>query len=252
MKGVGDYSASAISSIAFGESHPVVDGNVMRVVARFAGIMEPVNTLTGRKRVKQILSKYIDHEKPGIFNQAVMELGALVCKPKQPLCAQCPVMQHCHAYLNKVTDQLPLLTRASLPKVRYFNYLVILSMQEHENFIWLKKRTGNDIWKNLYDFPLIESEMELSLEDIIAGKQWKNITGQHKLSFEPVMETARHLLTHRELRVNFIFIESKGYHHPEYIKVNVNDIHKYPVPRLIENYLKKIAGRPGIFIKFPD
>jgi A/G-specific adenine glycosylase len=252
MKGVGDYSASAISSIAFGESQPVVDGNVMRVVARYMGITEPVNTTAGRKKVKQILSEFIDPVQPGIFNQAVMELGALVCKPKQPLCMQCPVMQDCHAFLNKVTNQLPVLAKARLPKVRFFNYLIIISRKEQECYLWLKKRTDNDIWKNLYDFPLIESERALSLGEIMAGEQWKDIAGLHELSVEPEMETARHLLTHRELRVNFILVRSDDYHHPEYLKVSLNDLHKYPVPRLIENILKKIVSRPGIFFKFPD
>jgi len=252
IRGVGDYSASAISSIAYGESHPVVDGNVLRVIARFEGIMDPVNTSAGRKKVKEILLRYIDPRQPGIFNQAIMELGALVCKPKQPLCLQCPIMQHCCAYRDELTTRLPILTKTRPVTVRFFHYLVILSSQNHENYIWLRKRTGNDIWKNLYDFPLVEAAGELSIAEIKMSRQWKDITGSHKYKISPVMETARHLLTHRELRVKFIFIISNDYDHPEYLKVNINDFHKYPVPRLIENFLKKVASRPGIFSKIPD
>jgi len=252
IRGVGDYSASAISSIAYGEAHPVVDGNVLRVVARFEGIMEPVNTSAGRKKVKKLLSKYIDPAQPGIFNQAIMELGALVCKPKQPLCLQCPIQRNCYAFGKKLTGELPSLNKARPSKVRFFHYLVIYSHQEQEDYIWLKKRTGADIWKNLYDFPLIEAESELSMKEIELNQQWRDITGPYELSIDPVIETARHLLTHRELRVKFILMVSHDYYHPGYVKINLKDFHKYPVPRLIENFLKKVALRPGIFFKFPD
>ena len=252
IRGVGDYSASAISSIVYGESQPVVDGNVLRVIARFEGIREPVNTSAGKKKVKQILTTYIDPLQPGNFNQAIMELGALICKPKQPLCLQCPIMQNCKAYLDQLTNELPVLTKARPSTVRFFNYLVILSQQDQENYIWLRKRTGNDIWKNLYDFPLIETNSELSPEELKTNKQWKEITGLHEFVIDPVRETARHNLTHRELMVKFILMSSNDFYHQEYLKVNINDFHKYPVPRLIENFLKKVALRPGIFFKFPD
>jgi A/G-specific adenine glycosylase len=252
MRGVGDYSASAISSIAYGEVQPVVDGNVLRVVARFVGIYEPVNTPAVRKKVREILEKLIDTDQPGIFNQAIMELGALVCKPKQPLCLHCPVGQDCFAYRNELTRDLPVLTKARPLKIRYFHYLVIISNQEKEHFIWLRKRTGEDIWKNLYDFPLVEAESELSPEDLENNQQWKDISGSYNLTISPVVETARHLLSHRELRVKFILITSNDFNHPEYLKVKLAELHKYPIPRLIENYLKKVASRPGIFFKFPD
>ncbi|MCU0371008.1 MAG: A/G-specific adenine glycosylase, partial [Bacteroidales bacterium] len=157
IKGVGDYTASAVSSIAYGEPQPVVDGNVLRVMARYAGIREPVNTTTAKKKVREILAGMIDPLKPGIFNQAVMELGAVICKPRQPLCGQCPVIQDCYAFRNKLTAELPVIKKVKDLSLRYFNYLVILNRQGKYNYTWLKKRTGNDIWKNLYDFPLIET-----------------------------------------------------------------------------------------------
>jgi len=201
---------------------------------------------------KEILLRYIDPGQPGIFNQAIMELGALVCKPKQPLCLQCPIMQHCCAYRDELTTRLPIRTKTRPVTVRFFHYLVILSIQNHENYIWLRKRTGNDIWKNLYDFPLVEAAGELSIAEIKMSRQWNDITGSHEYEISHVMKTARHLLTHRELRVKFVLILSNEYNHPEYLKVNINDFHKYPVPRLIENILKKVASRPGIFFKIPD
>lgn len=252
MHGVGDYSASAIASIAYGESCPVVDGNVLRVIARYNGIKEPVNTSAGKKKVKDILVRLIDPEQPGTFNQAVMELGALVCKPKQPLCPECPIRQKCYAYLNHLTTALPNLNKAKPSKTRFFHYLVILSKEEHQNYIWLRKRTGDDIWKNLYDFPLIEADSELSTEDLTISHQWKDLIGSHEYAISTVTETVRHLLTHQDLRVKFILLASKDYFHPDHLKVREIDLQKYPVPKLIENFLKKIALRPGIFFKFPD
>jgi A/G-specific adenine glycosylase len=252
LRGIGDYSASAISSMAFGAPHPVVDGNVLRVVARYEGILEPVNTSAGHRRIKNILLKTIDPQQPGVFNQAVMELGALVCKPKQPLCDLCPIRSDCFARLNQMTAELPRLTRAKPAKVRFFNYLVILSREKENGFIWLRKRTGDDIWKNMYDFPLVEADEDLSLNALENTRPWQNIAGKHEMIINPVIETARHILSHRELRVKFFFVNSDDYDHPEYIKVALEDTHKYPVSRLIEKILKKVAIRPGIFFKFPD
>jgi A/G-specific adenine glycosylase len=252
LRGIGDYSASAISSIAFGAPHPVVDGNALRVVARYEGIIEPVNTTAGHRKIKNILLKYIDPDQAGVFNQAVMELGALVCKPKQPLCDRCPIMSDCFARLNQMTTELPRLSRAKPSKRRFFNYLVIFSREKEVDYIWLRKRTGDDIWKNMYDFPLVEAEEDLSMDALESTRQWQDIAGAHEMTISPVIETARHILSHRELSVKFFFVTSDDYYHTDYIKVALADIHKYPVSRLIENILKKVTIRPGIFFKFPD
>jgi A/G-specific adenine glycosylase len=252
MHGVGDYSASAIASIAYGEPCPVVDGNVLRVISRYAGIMEPVNTTAGKKKVKEILNSLIDPLKPGDFNQAIMELGALVCKPKQPLCHECPIRKDCYANQNKLTTKLPILNKPKPSKIRFLNYLVIMSRDKDHNYIWLRKRTGDDIWKNLYDFPLIESETELSSEDIAAGTQFGEIMGTNGYFITSFTEKVSHKLTHLDLVVKFIHLVSENYYHPDYLKVSEIDLQKYPVPKLIENILKKVAIRPGIFFNFPD
>jgi len=252
LRGIGDYSASAISSIAYGEPRPVIDGNVMRVVARYAGISEAVNSVAGKKMIMEFLLRQIDHDKPGDFNQAVMELGALVCKPKQPLCIQCPVHSGCFAHANGLTAGLPVTIKPRSVTVRFFNYLVISERKEDDWYIWLKKRTGNDIWKNLYDFPLIETERELSVKELENSEDWKLIAGAHHLQVIQVMNNARYLLTHRELRVKFFIIHADDYFHKDFLKIRFSDHHKYPVPRLIENFLKKVDDQPGIFSKFPD
>jgi A/G-specific adenine glycosylase len=252
LNGVGDYSASAISSIAYGESRPAVDGNVLRVVARHEGILEPVRTTAGRNKVKEILAGYIDKEQPGIFNQAMMELGAIVCRPKQPLCPVCPVSETCYALRKGVISDLPKSSKPGRSKVSFFNYLVIFSKERNENYIWLKKRTDDDIWKHLYDFFLIETEHECSTDELKTLEEWKMIAGKYGLKTGPAVVKIRHMLTHRELRLKFIPVSSDNFDHHGYLKVSINEIHKYPIPRPVENFLKKVALRPGIFFNFPD
>jgi A/G-specific adenine glycosylase len=252
MHGVGDYSASAIASIVYGEPCPVVDGNVLRVISRYSGIKEPINATAGKKKVKDILTGLIDPLHPGDFNQAVMELGALVCKPKQPLCTECPVSQDCFAFQNDLTSDLPFRDIKKPSRTRYFNYLVILSRQGNQNYLWLNKRKGRDIWSNLYDFPLIETESELSEEDLKKTGQWQTIMGLNGYSYSTACENVRHVLSHQVLKVKFFILAVDNFYHPEYLKINVLDINKFAVPKPVENFLKKVASRPGIFFKFPD
>jgi A/G-specific adenine glycosylase len=241
MKGIGDYSASAISSIAFGEAHPVVDGNVKRVVARYEGISDPLNTTACRKKIKTFLNQHIDRRQPGIFNQAVMELGALVCKPKQPFCPGCPVRQGCFSFNNGRVAEFPVVTRSKPLKVRFFNYLVIIGGEGQEKFTWLRKRTLPDIWKNLYDFPLIETEIDFSLDEIQSCKEWEAIFGKFSVKAEPDLISSRHLLSHQELRITFLQVIADQFESNLFLKTMISNIHKFPVPRLIEKYFKKVG-----------
>jgi len=252
MRGIGDYSASAISSIVYSEAHPVVDGNVLRVMARYEGITEPVNTAASRKKVKEILKEYIDKAEPGIFNQALMELGALICKPKQPLCAKCPIMKECYAYRNGRLKELPVINKSKPVKTRFFHYLVVTGGRGEENYTWLNKRTGNDIWKNLYDFPLIEHGTELSLEELQRHEKWQTFFTGSNFDILPDISVDHHILSHQELRVIFVQVVADLGDSSSFIKSPISDIHKYPVPRLIENIIKKVTSRPGIFSIFPD
>jgi A/G-specific adenine glycosylase len=241
LKGIGDYSASAISSIANGEKQPVVDGNVLRVISRYLGIEEPVNSSAVRKRVKDFLFKIIPPDEPGNFNQAMMELGALVCRPKQPLCTNCPVVGSCFAFAADRTEELPVINKAKPLRTRYFHYLVITAGKGNEKFTWLHKRSGNDIWKNLYDFPLIEVDRELGLEDIMNHENFRSIFKGVNFTVEQSISTARHILSHQELKVIFVQVLTDLEDLKNYKKVPISEVHKYPVPRLIENYLKKIG-----------
>lgn len=252
LKGIGDYSASAISSIVYGTPHPVIDGNVIRLVSRYGGIKEPVNSTAGKKKIKTFLDTEIDHGQPGIFNQAAMEMGALVCKPKLPLCAECPLRDNCIAFREGTVSQLPVINKPKKISVRNFNYIVIFSGKKENPELWIRKRTSTDIWKNLYDFPLIETEHEIQEDDLIRLEEWKFITGLYSLTIGQSITYPKYKLTHQELRVKFFFIYSADYFHKDFLKVKISDIHNFPVSRLIENFLKKVSTSPGIFSQIPD
>lgn len=252
LRGIGDYTAAAIASIAFGQVYPVIDGNVKRVMARFLGMNDPVNSASGYQKILGALQELIDPAWPGPFNESVMELGALVCKPRQPLCLQCPLKSACFAFNRDMTESLPVIARNKPAKTRFFHYVVIKSKVEYHDYIWLHKRKEDDIWKNLYDFPLIEAERELNLEEIAEDKRWIALFQGYPVPVEAEVHKTSHILTHRKLQVSFFTVNMPGFSHPDYLKVDLKDIHNYPVPRLIENILKIVAHGPGIFFKFPD
>ena len=153
LQGIGEYTAAAIASIAFDLPHAVVDGNVYRVLARLFDIDIPINNKEGQKLFAQLADELLNRKQPGLHNQAMMEFGALQCTPKNPNCLHCPLLAQCLAFAHQTVLQRPVKLQTKKNVTRYFNYLVI---RINEN-IYLHKRSGNDIWKNLYDFPCIES-----------------------------------------------------------------------------------------------
>jgi A/G-specific adenine glycosylase len=244
LKGIGEYTAAAIASIAYGEPRPVVDGNVLRFLSRYHGIKTPVNSNSGKKEITEIAIKLIDRTNPGEFNQAMMEFGALYCKPQNPNCGDCTFKTECKAHLDNHVNSIPQKIKRLSPRKRYFHYLFIIYKNKS---VYLKKRSGNDIWKNLYDFPLIEKKGKISMKKMIqevwdyVGMDREN-NQQIKISSE-----FKHILTHQVIsarfyrigitdRVQFIKINSK--HGDNFVSVGLNEIQTYPVSRLIEKYLK--------------
>ena len=134
-----------------------------------------------------------------------------------------------------------MLTKARPSRARYFHYLVITGGTGNEKYTWLKKRTGKDIWKNLYDFPLIEAEEELELHDLLNREEFRLLFEDFLFNAETGFFSAQHILSHQDLKVRFTRITSEDFEQKTYVRVNISDIHKYPVPRLIENYFKKIG-----------
>jgi A/G-specific adenine glycosylase len=163
LKGVGDYTASAISSICFNKAEAVVDGNVYRVLARYFGIKTAINSSAGIKEFKKLAQTLIDPTQPGTHNQAIMDFGALQCKPQNPLCETCPFNSSCIALANKTIKELPLKEKKIKVRKRYFNFLVFIS-DNHQTV--LSERKGKGIWQGLYQFPLVETEKSVSKETL--------------------------------------------------------------------------------------
>lgn len=233
LKGVGDYTASAIASICFNETQAVVDGNVYRVLARFFGIKTPINSLEGKKEFKELAQTLLDKNNPADYNQAIMEFGAMQCKPNNPLCHKCPLSENCIALNENKINTLPVKTKMLKAKTKYFNYLVFVS---HDEKTILEKRQGKGIWQNLYQFPLIETKQPTNLQRF--KKQLENHSLLKNTSFELYLYNTKpivHKLSHQHLYTNFWIINleklaAEG--------VLINTIHQFPVPVLIENFIE--------------
>ena len=237
LQGIGDYTAAAIASIAFNLPYAVVDGNVYRVLSRLYDIDTPININEGQKLFTQFANELLNREQPGLHNQALMEFGALHCTPKNPDCLLCPLQAQCIAFAHQTVMQRPVKLQKIKVTTRYFNYLVIRT----KGSIYLHKRSGNDIWRNLYDFPCIESEQPMSAEEVIASEQFQQLIENKPFTIVKVSPVFTHKLTHRTLLAQFIEIKLEK----KLLRIETKDLFltaeteliKYPIPRLIDLYL---------------
>ncbi|MDY0780367.1 A/G-specific adenine glycosylase [Tenacibaculum sp. IB213877] len=231
LKGVGDYTASAIASICFDEAAAVVDGNVYRVVARYFGIDTPINSTAGIKEFKELAQTLIDKDQPGLYNQAIMDFGALHCKPQNPLCNQCPFLESCVAFNKKLVDKLPVKEKKLKIKNRYFNYLVVVTK---ENKTILQERTEKGIWKGLYQFPLIETQESINEKVLIENDLFSSLFSEETIVSLFNKEDIVHKLSHQHLHTKFWIVKTQEV---SYKTVDFKNIHTYPVPVLIDKFL---------------
>ncbi len=240
LKGIGPYTAAAIASIAFNQPYPVVDGNVIRVISRWFAIEEAVNSTVGRMKIEKSVQELITGHPPGTFNQAMMEFGALFCKPRKPDCESCIFNNSCLAFRQGLVGKLPVKIKNQPPKKRFFNYLVILSGNNSNQLIYLKKRPEGDIWQGLYDFPLIETKTGTDTKSLLSSFAWKAIfNGTHPL-VEQVSGEFKHQLTHQHIFAKFITVkieENSLQNADNYNIAGLQKLHDYPIPRLIEQFL---------------
>jgi A/G-specific adenine glycosylase len=233
LKGIGDYTASAIASICFNEPNAVVDGNVYRVLSRYFGIKTPINSSAGIKEFKALAQTLIDTAQPGTYNQAIMDFGALHCKPQNPLCETCPLADSCVALEKKIIKELPVKEKKIKVRNRYFNFLVIKT--DNETTI-LSERKGKGIWQGLYQFPLIEGTESMDTKEIIASKEFVNLfPDETTISLFNKKEIV-HKLSHQHLHTQFWIIETKF---ASEANIKWSEIEKYPVPVLIANFLEE-------------
>lgn len=229
LKGIGTYSAAAIASIAFNLSFPVIDGNINRLISRFFGISTPIDSNAGKKEITKITNELIQHKNPGFHNQALMEFGALQCVPKSPDCLNCPVNQMCYAFNNNVVISLPVKQNKTKQRNRYFTYYLF----DSGKYIWIEKRSGNDIWKNLYQLPLIEEKEEIDEQNLLNGNL--PFPNHEKVNVKSVSAIKKHILSHQIIYARVIHIEVKESFDAEmkFIKVEKKDIFKFAFPTLI-------------------
>lgn len=201
LKGIGEYTAAAISSFAANQAKAVVDGNVNRVIARYMGISEPINSTKGKKLFQQLANELLNQQAPGLHNQAMMEFGALLCKPKNPDCNICPVREGCYAFNNKQVDKLPVKLKTGKIKNRYFNYFLITQGDK----LLVNKRGDRDIWANMYDLPLIETSELLSVDELFSSPDIISFFGiiPKIVSVSPLQ---KHVLTHQHIYTTFYHI----------------------------------------------
>ena len=235
LPGIGKYTAAAIASFAFGEKVPVVDGNVIRVLSRIYGIEEDVTTTRAQQSISDLAKLLIPDDQPDLFNQAIMEFGAIQCVPKNPACEKCIFNGSCYAHLHHKVHAIPLKIKKSPKRIRYFNYLVI----EHGGNFILKVRSGNDIWHGLYEFPLIESEQLIAPEQLeLHLPEW--------LKSAILVDESRlfkHILTHQEIMTVFYTFRLNGAIVPntdsQFRFYDKKEIEQLPKPILIERFLKE-------------
>ncbi|WP_282079860.1 A/G-specific adenine glycosylase [Aquimarina algiphila] len=237
LKGVGDYTASAIASICYNEAVPVVDGNVYRVLSRYFGIDTPINSTKGISEFKKLAITLMDHDEPAEYNQAIMEFGALQCKPKSPYCIVCPLQDSCEALKKGNVPSLPVKLKKLKVKKRYFNYLVF-SSSDQETI--LQQRVGNGIWKGLYEFPLIEGEV-VGVDEIVLNDVFQKIVNTKEYEITPYKEELIvHKLSHQHLYTKFYIVKLNDSLNgsEDQKKVNFKDVHSYPVPILLGNFIE--------------
>jgi A/G-specific adenine glycosylase len=238
LRGVGPYTAAAVSSMAFREPRAVVDGNVHRVLSRLFGIEELPGQYQASSGILSKASSLLDPDDPGTHNQALMELGALICKPAGPDCTSCPLHQDCFAFKNNRTESLPLKPGKISRRTRYFHYLFI----RDSSGIWLRRRSGKDIWEGLYEFPLIETSRRYSVRALMATDDWKAMFGD-SVKILQISPLIKHVLSHQDIQARIYHINEPGFlDQKEYTRVNPDQLTRYPLPKLILNYLDKFSN----------
>lgn len=245
LKGVGDYTAAAVASFAFGLPYAVVDGNAYRVLSRVFGIDQAINSPKGKILFRELAQSLLPENKAALYNQAIMEFGALHCRPKQPDCATCIFAERCVARRKGLVKQLPLKTKKQTQKSRFFSFLVPL---DQAGFTLIGKRNENDIWKGLYQFPLLEHKTAPDTSEAYAavrkvyGKPLKR-SGSFYVS-----EPYKHQLSHQVLQARFYVIKGALPEIKGYKKVKWENLHRVATPRLIHKFIEDWESREKNYI----
>jgi A/G-specific adenine glycosylase len=238
LKGVGEYTAAAIASFAYDLPHAVVDGNVYRVLSRYFGIDEPIDSSKAKSLFTGLANELLDKNRPADFNQAMMDFGATHCKPANPACKDCPLNTNCFALNKNKIETLPIKLKKIQKKTRYFNYLIL----NKNNNVLIQKRMGKDIWQNLYEFPMLESDDFLEKETILLrGAAFLNLNNNNMRIIRQ-SQPYQQMLTHRKIIATFWEIECEKENfekNNEMFEINRKELFKFAFPKIIDTYLKE-------------
>ena len=244
LKGIGPYTAAAISSISFDEKRAVVDGNVHRVISRLFGISEVPGLHLSKSVIFEKADQVLDRRDPGNHNQAMMELGSRICTPRSPLCNDCPLHQQCYAYRAGKVDLLPLRKKPNLRRKRYFHYMVIL----YNGRTYIRQRLGKDIWEQLYEFPMIETGKALSFPGLAKLSKWSELFEGQEIQVLKTSSNYKHQLTHHEINARFYMILPFGknsFSLPDSLRIAADELTDYPLPVLIGRTMKELGWIEG-------
>lgn len=233
LKGVGNYTAAAITSMAYNMPYAVVDGNVYRVLSRVFGISTPINSTEGIKQFQKLADELILKKKAGLYNQAIMEFGAKHCKPVNPDCENCVLNDKCIAYAKNQVSQLPVKHKKTKIRDRYFNYFLLIDKSQN---VIVNQRNKKDIWQGLFELFLIETEKETDLKTLLKSKQLKAF-GENFVVEDKHMQF-KHILSHQHLHSNFYVLRFKGKFSKKHSSIAIKDLKKLAWPRLIDKFLR--------------
>ncbi|HTJ13646.1 MAG TPA: A/G-specific adenine glycosylase [Dinghuibacter sp.] len=247
LKGVGSYTAAAIASFAYGLPHAVVDGNVLRVLSRFFGIATPIDTTEGKTELTGLADRCLDRGDPATYNQALMDFGAVVCKPASPVCGSCPLQSRCAAFRQDKVALLPVKSKRMVRKDRFFLYVVA----EYQDGIYVRERTAKDIWQHLFEFIGHELPAETDWEDytaLLEGAWFRELLGKGSYTILGASPVYRQLLTHRQVKARFIHLKLTRPLVGEAFKcVQKGELSSLAFPRLLNDYLRAPVHAPQLF-----
>ncbi len=233
LKGIGKYTAAAISSFAFDLPYAVVDGNVYRVLSRYYGLDTAINTSQGQQLFAQLAQDLLDINQPATYNNAIMEFGALQCKSAKPNCEECPLVGSCVAFSSQKVKELPKKERKLKIRDRYLHFFFISDGHK----IMIEKREKSDIWKGLYQLPLIETTQATQEEEIIGKQEFQKIIGKQTFHINGIQKTA-HKLTHQNLHISFYHIKTPQLINNDYLLIEESHYSDYAYPQPIQKYLE--------------
>ncbi len=254
VKGVGPYTAAAIASIVSNQVVAALDGNGYRVMARIFAVEHGFESAAHKKSFFNLATSLIDPDRPGDFNQALMDFGSLICKPAAPRCEECPFNRECLALQNDAESNYPIRRKKTPPRTRYFNYF--LFFDPHNQWFWVQKRHEDDIWKDLYELPLIETPAaSASGGDLLDSQLAAHHTGSERFCFQGDPVRLTHKLTHQTIQASFFIVEvfsaKKLNFGKHLIRVSYDDFGKMPKSRLIQRFLNnprivQLLNKPGL------